>query len=656
MAFAKKGGFDLGLMDYWAILLKRKWSILIIALLAMAAGAMRVSSTRPVYQATVQVLIERQNPRVLSFEDVAAAPSPFEPQRDYYETQFRILESRSLVRDVIEEEGLRDSLEFQPLPPQGFGVFVKERLRAYSATPPIQGFLKWTRGIWQRSGAAALWASLRSSAQAPVSPEVPPQEGLEGASDTDHLVDGYLSKLNIEPVKDSRLVKIQYEGFHPAIIAAIANAHAEGYIRQSLNLRTSTSLAAADWLNAQLVEVRNTLRGSEQTLLDYMEQNELVTLSERQGTTEERLQNLNTSFTEARASRIELEGLYQQIADAQGNASQLDSLPTIAGNVVIQNLRRELLETEADLARLSQRYKEGHPQIVSLRRRMDLVSQRLDEERDTLIGGVELQLDIARARENAFSAALEAQNREAIADNKKTTQFDILSREVETNRELYDTLLGRLKEINLTGGLQVTNIRIMDRAEIPVSPIRPNGRLTLTMSLLLGLMFGFGVTLLREQLDTQIRLPGDVERYLDVPFLGYLGRLDKRRGSDLIALSEPKSPHAEAVKTIRTNILYSPGGRSAQVLAITSPNPEEGKTLMAANLAISMAQAGRRVLLIDADMRKPRIHRAFHMKNKMGLKDVLEGRMTLGNATQSGVIPISLSSRQGLLPRTRLSF
>ena len=117
---------------------------------------------------------------------------------------------------------------------------------------------------------------------------------------------------------------------------------------------------------------------------------------------------MNTSFTEARASRIELEGLYQQIADAQGDTSQLDSLPTIAGNVVIQNLRRELLETEADLARLSQRYKEGHPQIVSLRRRMDLVSQRLDEERDTLIGGVELQLDIARARENAFSAALEA--------------------------------------------------------------------------------------------------------------------------------------------------------------------------------------------------------------------------------------------------------
>ena len=188
---------------------------------------------------------------------MAAAPSPFEPQRDYYETQFRILESRSLVKDVIEEEGLRDSLEFQPLPPQGFGVFVKERLRAYSATPPIQGFLKWTRGIWQRSGAAALWASLRSSAQAPVSPEVPPSEGLEGASDTDELVDGYLSKLNIEPVKDSRLVKIQYEGFHPAIIAAIANAHAEGYIRQSLNLRTSTSIAAADWLNAQLTEVRN---------------------------------------------------------------------------------------------------------------------------------------------------------------------------------------------------------------------------------------------------------------------------------------------------------------------------------------------------------------------------------------------------------------
>ncbi len=147
------------------------------------------------------------------------------------------------------------------------------------------------------------------------------------------------------------------------------------------------------------------------------------------------------------------------------------------------------------------------------------------------------------------------------------------------------------------------------------------------------------MTLLREQLDTNIRLPGDVERYLDVPFLGYLGRLDKRRGNDLIALTDPKSAHSEALKTIRTNILYSPGGRSAQVLAITSPNPEEGKTLMAANLAISMAQAGRRVLLVDADMRKPRLHRVFRIKNKAGLRDILEGRMTLGNATQSGGHP-----------------
>ena len=591
------------LVDYLRILHKRRWTALSAFLIVVVAVTVYTFTATPVFEARTRLLIESDNPNVLNFQEVIDEQGT---KADYYQTQYNILQSRALARKTLDSLQLWDDTRFAP------------------------GGGGWFAGLLGRPVTAA-------------APSTSSGQGADGAETVEQsrAIDRFLRNLTVSPIRNSRLVDVKYRLDDPALASRIVNAVAKNYIEQDLEYKFVTSKGASDWLGARLAEQRKQVEQAETALQRYREQNDAISLEDRENIVVQKLSDLNAAVTQAKTDRFQKEALYKQLQSLAQDPAALDSFPAILGNTYIQQQKAELAQLQRQHTQLSEKLGEKHPDIIRVRAGIAMAQTKLDGEVAKVVQSVRNEYQAALAKENSLIAALNQQKGEAQAMNRKAIDYGVLERDFQSTKQLYESLLQRAKETGVSTELKTSNIRVVDEAERPRTPVSPKKALNLSLALVAGSFLAFGLTFFFEYLDSRIKTPDEITTYLGLPSLGMVPALrpDACTGSEpLISRGVPPN-FAEAIRAIRTNVLFSSTEEGSRSLVVTSTGPGEGKTLVATNLAISLAQAGQRVLLVDADMRRPRVHTMFNQRQEPGLSNLMVGQAAPSAAMRKSSVP-----------------
>ncbi|MGH9862698.1 MAG: GumC family protein [Candidatus Acidiferrales bacterium] len=622
------------LLAYWRVLQKRRWTVLTLFGVFLTLVVFWTVRQTPVYRATALLEIEQANQGIANLQELFTTGTDFYFET-YLETQYNILQSTTLARRVIEKLRLDRLPEFNP--PPGWAGRRKEKAQAAPQTFAVAG------------------------AGEDIDPETY-QETLKN----------FYTRLNILPVKRSRLVEVSFESYDPELAARVANTLAASFIDQNLEARWAASQKATEWLSQQLLGLKSKLEKSEEELQAYARTHGLLFLESEQGASEnivnQRLRHLQDELTAAQANRYQKEALYQLV-----QAGNYEALPGITDNKLMQDLTVTLAQLKQEHALLSTTFTPDYYKVKQLQSQMDEIERVLTEERQRLGRSIVNDYQAALKREKLLRQAFEDQQHQAQQIAEVSVQYNILKREVDTNKQLYDGLLQRLKETGVSAGAKASNIRVVDSAEVPRRPARPRVFLNLALGVLLGASLGVGAAFVQEYLDNTLKTSEDVERFLNAPALALIPSvesLNNRGGriygygvyglsgrSKMLTGGDPKAPKtgtktgtmlkptgggkswyridregqqfsalSEAFRSLRTSVLLSTAERPPRSLLISSSQPGEGKTTVSVNLAISLAQLGQRVLLIDGDMRRPCIHKAFNAKDSAGLVSYLTGQ------------------------------
>jgi capsular exopolysaccharide synthesis family protein len=602
-------GREVHLLDYVRILYKRRWLAGTAFLIVAVSSAVSTYTTTPIFQARAEVLIEKENTNVVTFKQ---AIEQNQTTDDYYQTQYKMLQSRALARKTIDALKLWDHAELNPKATDS--LTVRKVVLA-----PASMVRHW----------------FRSAPPPPASAAPLPDETKKQSA----VIDRFLEGLSVTPVRYSRLVDVKYASTSPTFAADVANGLARAFIEQNLEFKFLSSKEASDWLGARLAEQRKLVDASEQALQQYREQHDAIPLDDRQDVVVQKLGDLNAAVTRAKTTRIEKEGLYRQLQAAEANPALLDTFPAILTNSFIQQLKAELSDLQRQYTLLSEKLDYKHPDIIKLKASIQLSQTKLNAEISKVVQSVKNEYQGAVVQESSLTAALNQQKGEALAANRKGIEYGILARDAASNRLIFESLMQRTKETGISGELKTNNIRIVDAAETPRWPINANSRNDMLLGLFGGAALGIGLAFFFEYLDNRIKLPEEMKQHLGLPFLGMVPALfDKVNRSPLINNGVPPN-FLESFRGIRTNLLFSSADPGSRSIVVTSTGPSEGKTLVAANLAVALAQAGPRVLLIDADMRKPRVHMVFERPQEPGLSNVLVGTAKASESVHRTTVP-----------------
>ncbi len=599
------------LRAHWLTIQKRRWTVLSVLLATFTIALIVTWKEKAVYRADALLEIQKENANIPTVQELFQLENVSD---NYLETQYKVLQSETLARRVIGELHLERDNEFNP---------------------PKDG-----------------WFQTKAQAAAPGSDSVvdPDVEQI--------VMREFKDRLSVDPVRRSRLVQISFESQDPKVAAQAVNALAANYIQQNLESRWQSAQKASEWLSQQLESFKAKLEKSEDDLQEYAQKNGLLFLETEKGDTEnivnERLRQLQDELTKAQAERYARESIYRLTEAGDDSA-----LPGVVDNKLMQELTARLSELERQKAALTPTFTGDYPKVKEIQSQIDEIDRRLDAERKRATQGIVDDYLAATRRENLVREAFEQQQNQANLVAGRTVQYNILKREVDTNKQLYEGLLQRLKEAGVSAGMNASNIRVVDAAVPPTRPVRPRPVLNLGLALLLGLGCGIGMAFLQEHLDNTLKNSDDIERVLRVPALALIpsreslghgsthvyglpeklashhngnGKLvpaEKRSGKSWVRIDGNGTQHSalsEAFRGLRTSVLLSVAGRPPRSLTFVSAEPGEGKTTVASNLSISLAQLGKRVLLIDGDMRRPCVHKLFNIEeNSGGLVTFLTG-------------------------------
>jgi succinoglycan biosynthesis transport protein ExoP len=336
---------------------------------------------------------------------------------------------------------------------------------------------------------------------------------------------------------------------------------------------------------------------------------------------------------EVESKRVEAETRYKQAMALAGTPDMLDSIPEVLNNDLIREIKSMEVELYKRMSELSKKYGQKHPRMLAIESELKTLQKRRTQEVNRVIKSLGNEYKVALAKENSLKAALAKQKKESLELNKKAIEYSVLRREAESARHMYELLIKRFRETSLTEDMRTGNIRIIDRAEVPRYPVKPKKRLNILLAIIVGLVTGIGLTFFFDYLDNTVKIPEDVKQYLKIPYLGSSplfsakgkGNPEEDTNPELVTLHSPKSTASESYRGIRTSILFSSAESAPQVILITSAGPLEGKTITTANLAVTMAQPGSKVIILDCDMRRPKMHKVFGMARDQGLSNLLAG-------------------------------
>lgn len=572
------------LFDLWNVIKRRYWIIIAFFITIVSFTTIITFKMPLIYQAVATLRIYTENPKVLKFEEVITQV-PFAYEADsFYRTQYGILRSRSLARGVIEELNLVSHPEF------------------------IKKEGKFLRGL-----ADKIVSLTRKSEYGYTD-----NEGFKMTNTIDLL----LEKIEIEPIRKSQLVDVKINTKYPELSADICNTLVSQYIQGVSTVKSATETSASRELAEQLESLRAQLEKSEIALNTYARDNDIIALEEKKDALYQRITGLITFLTEAKVNRIASEAQYLQLE----NGGSIESLGLALNDKLLNDLYIELNEAKAEYSSQMQRIKGNHPLIAVLSEKLNNIKESIDIRLKAISDNLKAEYEEAILKEKGLLDEFEELKKERALVEEKSVKYKMLARDVDSNAELYKGLLQRMKETNLSSEVKTTNIQIVDNAEIPKRHYKPKRMLNVLLSVIMGLILGVLLAFLFDYLDNTIRLPSEVETRLRMPLLGYVPMIKDLNGTlqrDLISHKQPKSLIAEAYRTIRTGILFSSPDSKINNIMITSAFPSEGKTITTINLAITLAQSGHRVLLVDTDLRRPRIHKVFGIKNDLGICNIL---------------------------------
>jgi capsular exopolysaccharide synthesis family protein len=581
---------------YWRTIVRRRWLVIPFFVAAVLVTAIVSLRQTKIYDATCTVVIDLAAPRVLDkdVQEVAESGSGgYWYSREYYETQYRVIASRAVAQRVTDKLQLGANDRF---------------LRTDGIPDP----------------------AVRARAR----------QGRDPVA----IIQG---NLKVEPVKDSRIVKIRYPDPDPQLAAIIANTVAEAYIAESLAVRTTTSASASDWLEQQLHDLERKLEESGKALFDFKRAHDIVAASweDRQSMVSQQLTAVNAALTNARLRKAELKARNESIAALGTEATsgrEAESLLPVATSQAIQLLKLRYLDIRSECADLRGRYLEDHPRLGECDKKLALAKQSLDEQVKIALDAARREYDEVTKTERNLVALLTETKSDAFGLNQYERDYLELKRTYDNNQRLYELVLKRLKDTGVTGMLQASNVRILDRARPNPIPVSPKTGRNLALAVLLGLLGGIALAFAADYLDNSITTQEQVEERLGITFLGIIPNIERNKDGtahDLVVHTNPKSAIAECLRAVRTNLLFMSPEKPLKTILVTSSGPQEGKTTTATSLAITMAESGNRVLLVDADMRRPRVHRIFGEPNSAGLSSLILGEGTLDGTIRHVGVP-----------------
>jgi len=594
---------QIDLRDYWHVLVKRRWTVVSCFAMIFVAVAIFSFTATPIYRATARIVIEKENPNVVSIQEVMAVDAT---SVDYYQTQYKIIESRAVARQVIRRLALADSPEFNDTGAEGL----------------VAGIKAWVRGTVKAT--KDMVADLFGSKTV----------GQEDGENDSALVAAFIGRVKVEPIRNSRLVDVSVEAKDPALSAKMANELVQSYINQNLETKLSAAKDAVQWLAERIDVERQKVEEAENALLRYKEKQGIITdfSSDTEKITAEKLAKLNADVVTMETKRVEAETRYQQAAALENSPDMLDSIPEVLANDLVKGIKKMEVELYNRMSELSKKYGRNHPQMVAIDSELAELQKRKRTEVLRVVNSLRNEYKLALAREQSLKQALEQQKKESLEMNQKAVQYGVLQRQAESARNMYEVLAKRFKETTLAEEMKTGNIRMIDPAETPLHPVKPKKKLNLLLAIVVGLAMGVGLAFFLEYLDNTIKLPDQIKRLLEVAYLGPVPSFDSENEGELVVVKAPKSTASEGFRGVRTGIVYSSVDLPSQVMLVTSGGPSEGKTTCAANLAATLSQTGGRVLIIDADLRRPRMHKLFGINREHGLSSVLTGTVELKEA------------------------
>lgn len=552
--------------QYGKVLYKRRWTIATFFVIVVTLITLSTLVQTPIYEATAVIQIEPAPPEVVSFKDVVTFGSQnFWANKEYYQTQFWIIRSEALAQEVV------DKLD-----------------------------LTKTDAVFDGNPNAAR----------------------------------QLSKMvRIQPLKNSQLVKVSVQHPNPDQAANICNVLAESYQEQNVDydLKKKIGKKVIDWLKERSGENEKLLRDAEKDLLDFMKENGIVSFEGRKNIVIQQLTTLSDAHTAAKKMRIENQASWKK-ANSLNDIGKGDELPDVTDNNLIQALKEERILLEKQYTKLAEQYTDESPEMKKVKKQIDLLNVKISEEISNIVGSYKSAYLLALARENELGKAVEKAKGEAQDLNEKAIEYGVRKRKVDSASDIFDELTRRSKETHEMEQLRSTNIVVREQAVVPKKHIKPKRKTNVMLAAVLGLFGGIAIAFLLEYLDTTIKNQEDLERFTGISFLGIIPSFssdDSEPDTELFTNVYPKSSITESIRSIRTNIIFSAHEKPLKSLLVTSAGPQEGKSTTVINLGIVFAQGGNRVLIVDSDLRRPRIHRAFNVTRSKGLTNLIMNEATV---------------------------
>ena len=604
---------DLSLREYFHILLKRKWWVIGTFLFVFVGATLFTFLRTPIYQSTALLQITEDNPASkLSMEDAMSKLTGNDSLEKFQQTQYKILQSESLALRVIQTLNLKETPDFK---------------------------------------------------------EIREDNPDKSENDLENLmIKKFLKQSEVTPTRNSFLVEVSFQSPDKVMAQKIVNAMADEYMYLSIDRRNDSFALVRKWLDKQLQEMESKVEAAQRKLYKFGQKTDIYALDDqaKDNVVVQKFVDLSSLLTRAQAERTAKEAQYRQIKDNGPNA------PLIVNNPLVASLRQQLVTQQAKVSAMKKVYREGHPDLMGEQANLTELRGRLQSEVNRLQESVKADFEAANRTEKLLNDSFKDQKGEMAKLQDNLIDFQILRRDAQTNEQLYLALLSRVKEANIAGTMVPTNLAVIDPPRLSEKPIKPKPLRDLALAAVLGLTLGVGMAILMEHLDDSIQSIEDLERFCSLPSLGAVPLLSsngkkalyrgkkfrglpilryltsrQRRGQDhakapemdLIVSKQPQSMVSEAIGHIYSSIMLSASGRPPGAIMVTSPSPSEGKTTLVANLAQSYALNGRQVVLIDCDLRKPRLHQVFELDSQPGLSNFLTGHATLEEILRPTGIP-----------------
>ena len=628
----------------WRAIRKRKLVIIVMAIIVTSVVTVEVFRNKSVYQASTTIDIGKENRTLVRTGDVVVQTD--ESDDMFYvalamKTKIRLLQSRPLLEDVVVNLKLDQN----------------------------QNFLDVTtrKSFWEAFRSIASKFRKQEQRQEPqVVSETPvAQSNGEGARSREEsarlspYVDVLASNLNAEPLTDTRMIVVSFSHTDPVLAADIVDNVAQVFIQRSFENRTERFTSTSEWLDKSTRELQAKVQQAEQALADYSNRHNIYSLEGKDNLAIEKLTRLHSEATRAETERMLKQSMYEQVK--AGNA---DKIPDTFTDTKIGDLQRKLGDLKISLAQMLSTYGPKNPNVITVKDQITAIEEQINDSRKSLDGRLKADYERALRDEISFKTALDQAKAEAAQQNQAAIQYSILKQEVETNKQMYQDFLNKTNQAKIQKAEQQNPMKMIDPPQVPIAPVGPNRLRTITIGFLLSLVAGIGLVFVLEYLDNTVKTVEDIARYTQLPALSIIPAMSGRKSrmlssgngkkkdaeglritssnglqTERLMALDGRSSIAEAYRVLRTSVLLSSVDKPPKTILVTSGQPGEGKTTTAVNTAISLAQLGSSVLIIDCDLRRPSAHKLLGVEQAQGLSTYLSRNVKLVDVMQKLPIP-----------------